>query len=237
MMSRKTGWRLTAGVLCVAGLIAAPTRSGAAISEYTTRTGFVAAVLQSATDTFEDLDSQLVPTPLARSIGPYSYSINAATGVASDLIYGLPSAPSSPAATWLTTNAADSVLTLSGFSPGVNGIGASFFLTTFFGDIWMYSNASLTVTATFASGSVSEAVSQASDTSFLGFVSDNQLLSLTVATVHAAGVGPYWLTVGNLALASPSPVPEGSTGALMLAGLTVLFTMVTRYSARRDTAA
>jgi hypothetical protein len=207
---------------CMSSLLMTSLPSQAAISEYVTRGSFAAAVLSSATDTFDDLTSQLVPTPLARPMGPFSYSIGASTGGQSDLVYGLPSAPSSAPATWLTTNAVESVVSFSGFRAGVNGIGAAFFSTNFLGDIWLYGDAVLRVTATFASGSLSKLLSQTSDTSFLGFVSNEQLLTLTVASVPPASGGLYWLTVAGLTVASLSPVPEASPTALLFIGLPIL---------------
>ena len=220
-MTRRIRWNPIAMQLwCLACLIAAPAQ--ATIKEYTTRSSFATAVLDSDTDMFADLDSQLVPTPLDRPMGRFSYSINATAGTQSDLIYGLPSAPSSDPATWLTTNAVESVVTFSGFAPDVNGIGASFFTTTFAGDIWLYPDAALRVTARFASGSVSKVLSQTTDTSFLGFVSTDQLLTLTIAAIQPASGGPYWLTVGGLTVASLSPVPEASTAALLSVGLSMI---------------
>jgi hypothetical protein len=210
------------GAICIAvGLTAAPAPGHASIDEYLTRSSFDAAVLRSATDSFEDLNSQFVETPLTRSMGPYSYTINTDLDGQPGFIYGLPSAPTSAPATWLTTDAVDSEVTFSGFAPDINGIGASFFITTFAGDI--SSAASLRVTATYASDSVTQVIAGTSDTSFLGFVLDEQLLTLTVAAVQPASGGPYWLTVAGLTVASLSPVPEVPSAALLLMGLFATF--------------
>jgi hypothetical protein len=218
MSTRNFRWHwFPAAAWCLAWLITAPAPAHAAIIEYSSRDSFIAAVTATVTDTFSDLDTLFVPTPLVRNVDAVSYTIVADTGGRSDLVYGLPSAPSSAPATWLTTNAADSVLNFSGFAPGTNGIGASFFSTNVFGDIWLYTDASLRVTATFANGSVSKILSQTTDTYFLGFVSTEQLLTLTVAAIQPASGGPYWLTVANLTLATP--VPEASSAALLSVGL------------------
>jgi hypothetical protein len=220
-MTHAASWRMLSAVLFAVSLTAVPTRSHATIGEYSTRSSFEAAVLRSATDTFEDLNSQFVETPLIRSMGPYSYSISADLDGQPGFIYGLPSAPTSAPATWLTTDAVDSEITFSGFAPDINGIGASFFITTFAGDI--SSAASLRVTATYASDSVTQLIAGTSDTSFLGFVLDEQLLTLTVAAVQPASGGPYWLTVAGLTVASLSPVPEVPSAALLLMGLFATF--------------
>ena len=220
-MTHAASWRIFSAVFFAASLTAVPTPSHATISEYSTRPSFSAAVLRSATDTFDDLNSQFVQTPLIRSMGPYSYSINADVGGQPGMIYGLPSAPASAPATWLTSDAVSSEVTFGGFAPDINGIGASFFVTTFAGDI--SSAASLRVTAAYASDSVTELIAGTGDTSFLGFVLDDQLLKLTVAAVQPASGGPYWLTVAGLTVASLSPIPEVPSVALMLIGLFATF--------------
>jgi hypothetical protein len=172
-------YRFFAATWCLTWLFTAPAPTHAAIIEYSSRASFIAAATAIVTDPFSDLDALLVSTPLVRNLGPVSYTILADTGGRSDLVYGLPSAPSSAPVTWLTTNAVDSVITFGGFAPATKG--ASFFSTDFFGDIWLYRDASLRVTATFASGSVSKVLSQTTDTSFLRFISTDQLLTLRSA--------------------------------------------------------
>lgn len=159
------------GTWCLADRIAT-TPSRASISEHLICPSFAAAIQISAIDTFDDLDSQFVPTTLARPMGSLFYSISAEMRGQPYFIYGIPDAPSSAAATWITTNGVSSEDTFSGLAAGIDGIGACFFIAPFSGDI--SPSESLRVTPTYAGGSVSELVVGTDDTNFLGFVSNDK---------------------------------------------------------------
>jgi hypothetical protein len=81
------------------------------------------------------------------------------------------------------------------------------------------------ITATDAGGTVSQTIVDATRFSFLGFVSDSAITSLTVSAVQPSS-GFVWPAVNNLVLASVVPEPE--TYALLLAGLAGIGMLVRR---------
>lgn len=194
--------------LATAALLAAAGSAQAAITVYTTQYAFLGAVNGAATDTFEDMGTlDPEPGPLTRSVGPYSYT--AAAGPDSPDFYtaGLLNV-------WLTTQEATDTITFNAFTGGVSAIGGRFFGSDSAGHI--NPGESLMITATDAGGSVSQTLVDARRFSFLGFVSDGLITSLTVTAVQPLRGGVY-PTVNNLVLASAVPEPE--TYALLLAGL------------------
>lgn len=84
---------------------------------------------------------------------------------------------------------------------------------------------SLMLTATDSTGSVSQTLVGATRFSFLGFVSDGMLTSLTITAVQPdrGGVFP---TVNNLVLATA--IPEPQSYVLLLAGLAAGLLVVSR---------
>ena len=194
--------------------IGAPAHAGPLL--YTTLAAFLAAVSNPGTDTFESLSGN-TPSPLARTAGAYGYQ--AATSVST--FYGAGTA----ADRWLSTDYALETVTFNSFSAGVAGIGGFFFGSDFSGAFKAIS--SITVVATDASGATSSTLSNASTTTFLGFVSTTAIASLTVLANQPAGGGVTWPTVNNLILAQaagPSVVPEpGSIALLGLGAVAVLF--------------
>lgn len=194
--------------MAVATLLGGAGLAQATLTVYTTQFSFMAAVTGEATDTFEDLPgTAAVPGPLSRSVGPYTYT--AAEGPNTPTFYtaGLFNV-------WLSTDNAVDTITFSDFTGGVGAIGGRFFGAQGSGTIAR--GASILVSATDSDGTTSQTIVDATRFSFLGFVSDGALTSLTVSAIQP-GHGSIFPAVNNLVLASVVPEPE--TYALLIAGL------------------
>lgn len=196
--------------LALAALLAVASTSQAAITVYTSQASFAAATSAPGVDTYADFSiTDSTPSPLTRSAGAYSYTAAATT----NSFFGA----GTTANPWLSTNTANDAMTLSTFSAGVQAVGGNFFGSDLNG---LFKTGNITLTATDASGSVTQTIVGASVSSFLGFVSSGAMTSLTVASVQPAGQF-LWPTLDNLTLAKSAvaPIPEPETYALMLAGL------------------
>jgi hypothetical protein len=195
--------------LAVAALLLTASAARADITVYTSQTSFLAALSAPGVDTFDDLSIQSYASPLARTAGSYGYT---ASTTLTPFFYGA----GTPGDTWLSTNTNTDTVTFSNFSSGVRGVGGQFFGSDIFGAF--APGATLTLTATDASGTVTQTLLNATTASFLGFVSDGALASLTLTGGQQGGI---WPTVNNLTLgAAPVPaVPEAQTWAILLAGL------------------
>ncbi len=206
--------------LAAAALIGTAGLAHASFTVYTTQTSFMSAVSGAVTDTFEDLPTiTAVPGPLERSVGGFNYT--ASEGPNSPTFY-----TAGAFNVWLSTqNALDSI-TFDGFGGAVGAIGGRFFGSNVRGLIDRAE--SILISATDADGTVSQTIVTANRFSFLGFVSDGAISSLTVSAVQP-GDHFVWPAVNNLVLASVVPEPE--TYALLLAGLAGMGMLLRR---RRD---
>jgi branched-subunit amino acid transport protein len=194
-----------------------PQRAMAQFTVYTDLASFLAATSNAGTDTFDDPSlTGPVVSPLNRSAGVFGYTATVNTlgffgaGDGTD--------------TWLSTDVSTDIVTFSGFGSGVRGIGGSFFGTDANGAF--RAGANIRVTARTASGSASLSSLLSS---FLGFVSSEDLLSLTVESVQPTDGTFAWPTVNDLVIANaPSVVPEPATWLLMVSGLGMLVLITTR---------
>ena len=194
--------------LAIAGLLASAGLAQANLTVYTTQFSFMAAVTGEATDTFEDLPSiSPVPGPLSRSVGSFGYTATEGPGTPTFYTAGRHNV-------WLSTDIAQDSITFSNFTGGVGAIGGRFFGAA--GNGTPFGGQSILVSATDADGTTSQTIVHANRFSFLGFVSDGALTSLTVSAVQP-GHGSVFPAVNNLVLASMVPEPE--TYALLIAGL------------------
>ena len=146
-----------------------------------------------------------MPSPINRFAGAYAYSASASTSS----FYGA----GTTANPWLSTNIATDTITFSGLAGNVRGIGGNFFSSSSSG---LFTAGSVTLTATDGSSSSTQTIVGSTVSSFLGFVSNGPITSMTLASVQ--GAAPIWPTVDNLTI-GVGVVPEPQTYALMLAGL------------------
>ncbi len=204
--------------LAAAALLVVAGASQAAITVYNSLATFTAAVGTTGTDTYTGFSIVgSTPSPIIRSAGPFSYT---ADTTPAGTFFGA----GTTANPWLSTNTATDTITFNTFSGGVVGVGGNFFGSTVAGT---FTSGNISVIATDASGSSSQTILAATTGSFLGFVSNGPMTSLTVCVLQTtSGVcgsavsGFIWPTVDNLVLASAAaPVPEPQTYAMLLAGL------------------
>jgi hypothetical protein len=210
--------RLTALRSATLALLAlAAGASQATILVFTSQSSFAAAIagFASGTDTFEDLIvGQVYETPLSRAAGDYGYSVNA--GPDSAAVDGAGSATNR----WLQADVFSDTLTFSGFTQPTYAAGAFVFGSDAAGRF--VRNRRISVTATNSAGDLSRpsTLTRTTQTTFIGFVSDSPLTSVTVRAVQTRGGATAFPTVNDFILASP--VPEPKTYALLLAGIGVV---------------
>jgi hypothetical protein len=206
-------------LIAAAAALVAGTQAHAALTVYTSEAAFNAAVAAlmpalSGTDSFDDLvaGANLGSGPLMRMAGGIGYAASA--GPDSDILYGAGTATD----TWLSTNIATDTLAFTGFAPGVFAAGMNLFNSDISGSFLR--RGSITLTATDGDGSAVASVSRRNmaTTSFLGFISDGQITSLSLTSTAARAT--VWPTVNNLTLASAVPEPE--TYLMMLAGIAAI---------------
>ena len=197
--------------LALATLLAAAGAAQAAVTVYTSQAAFLAAVTAPGVDTFTGFSiTGSTPSPITRSAGAYGYTATASTTT----FFGA----GTVANPWLSTNTATDSITFNNFTGGVNAFGGNFFGSNISG---LFAAGDVVLTATDASGTVSQTITGATTSSFIGFVSNGPLLSATLAAVQPAGAF-LWPTADNLTLAAVAAVPEPQTYAMLLSGLTLL---------------
>ena len=202
--------------LALAALLVTAGAAQATITVYTTLASFNAATLVRGTDTFTGFSiTGSTPSPVTRSAGPFTYTADA--GPAGTFFGG-----GSTANPFLGTNTATDTISFSGFSAGVAALGGNFFGSNVNG---LFAAGGVTLTATDASGTVTQTIASATESSFLGFVSNTGLISATLVSVQPS-TGVLWPSADNLVLATA--VPEPGTYAMMLAGLGMLGFMARR---------
>jgi hypothetical protein len=197
-----------------------------AATVFTSQAAFDAATSAPGVDTFTGFSiTGSTPSPIARSAGAYSYS--AAVTTSSFFGAGTTANP------WLSTNNAAASIIFSGFAPTISAVGANFFGSDLSG---LFAAGNIALSLTDSSGVTSFTLLNATTSSFVGFVSDGVITSLTVSSIQPASSGALWPTVDNFTLAQglTSAVPEPSTWAMMILGFAGVGYMTYR---RRRTAA
>lgn len=178
------------------------------ITVFTDRTAFLNAVPHSATDSFDDLTMSETAGPMNRKMGLYSYE--ASVGPSESSFY--PAGSGSDI--WLTGTMSSDTVTFGSFSPGIVGFGGNFFGTDSFGAFMP----GRTVVLTALAGGESETftLTDASMDSFVGFLSDTPLTSVSFRNMESDGA-VYWAGANDVVLA----VPEPATWSMLIGGLGV----------------
>ena len=196
--------------LALATLFAVSGAANAALTSYTSQASFLSTITAVGVDTYTGFSIVgATPSPITRSAGAYTYT--AAASTSSFFGAGTVADP------WLSTNVATDSITFSGFAPGIAGIGGNFFGSDING---LFAAGNITLQATDSLGAtLTQTITGATVSSFLGFRSTGTIASLVVTSVQ--GATPLWPTVDNLTMgvAAVGNVPEPETYALMLAGL------------------
>lgn len=197
--------------VAVASLILA-TSANAGITAYTSQADYLAAVGTTGVDTFDDLQLWNYPTPALRQAGDFAYTVTA--GPAAPEYWG---ASDDHQDWWMSTGYSHNPLTYDGFAPGIVGAGGFFFGSSYDGTSLPI--AAIQVTATDSTGTTLTWTIEAPDSSsFVGFVSDASLTSLTV---WKDNIPDSFVTVNDLHL-SVAAVPEPATYGMLLGGLAML---------------
>lgn len=188
--------------LCLAAaLLCAGTGAQAAITVYTSQADFLSAVSSPGYDTFDDLSVVPYGSTLARTAGSYGYQAYSPDG-----LWGAGGAGDY----WLSNENAYTPIVFQNFSGGVSAFGGNFFTSNISGQ---YVIGNLVLTADDGT-TLNYALNGTTTSTFLGFVSDTALTSVTVA----GDGGLYWPTANNVVLA----VPEPATYGMLLAGIGLL---------------
>ncbi len=207
---------LASAVLSTTLLLAA-SAARAELTTYTSQSAYLAAVGTTGIDTFDDLWIEPYDTPFPRTAGDIGYI--ATTGPGNPRAYG---ASDDDIDWYLTPSRASDSVTFAGFGTPVAGAGGYFWGSD--GGGYSVFAPYITVTATDSTGAtLTYTITDPVPTSFLGFVSDARIVSLSVATGVQTGADgyPIWPTVNNLHL-SVAAVPEPGTWGMLLGGLGVL---------------
>ncbi|MDB5949395.1 MAG: hypothetical protein JWR65_1250 [Massilia sp.] len=199
-------------------LCTASAAAQADVTVFTDRASFLAALHLPAIDTFNDLTVSQTGTPLYRMAGPYSYQASA--GPVSDFY---PAGSGSD--TWLANTVASDTITFSQFSAGLRAFGGNFFGSDVNGGFLP----GQTMVLTASDGTTSRTVNLTNTTAstFLGFLADNALASVTLRPDAIPG-SVYWVTANDVTMGMVNAVPEPETYGMLLAGLALV-----GYAARR----
>lgn len=203
--------------LATAVLLLSATAAQAEITVYTSQSSYLSAVGTTGVDTFDDLEIDEYEGPLTRTAGDYSYELSTAPDAESAGLWG---ASDDDVDFWVTPawSGDGLVFALNGQVAGAGGF--------FFGsDLSGFSTPleSITLTATDSTGATLTYTVEAPEVnSFVGFVTDSRLTSLTVQS----GDVDVWTTANDLHISAAVPEPE--TYGMLLAGLGLL-----GYAARR----
>ena len=193
-------------------LCTATAAAQAGVTVFTSRAAFLAALHLPGVDTFDDLTMSETGTPINRMAGPYSY--RASAGPVSDFY---PAGGGSDI--WLANTVASDTITFSNFSAGLRAFGGYFFGT----DVNGAFSPGHTMVLTANDGTTSRTVNlfNTTTTTFLGFIADNALTSVTLRPDGIPG-NVYWATANDVTMGLVNAVPEPQTYAMLLAGLALV---------------
>jgi hypothetical protein len=174
-------------VFVCAVLLCASSASHGAFTLYTSQAAFSAAIASPGIDTYAGFSiTATTLSPINRSAGAYTY-----TAAAPGDFFGA----GTTANPWLSTNTATDTITVNALPASVRGIGGNFFASNIAG---AFLAGDVTIAVTDAGGTTTQTITGATTSSFLGFVSDGSITSLTISAVQTAS--PVWPTVDNLTM-------------------------------------
>ena len=180
-------------VIACAGIAALAGGAQATITVYTTQVDFNNATSAQGVDTYDDLaPGGLGVNVINRTAGAYNYTATDTSG-----IFVVGPGPDR----WLSNNTATSTIVFDGFSAGVSAAGGFFFGSDFFGD---FAAGDMMLSATDADGTVNQMIIGATTSSFVGFVSNGDLTSISLSAMQPAG-GNLWPSANDFTLAIPAP--------------------------------
>lgn len=206
-----------------AALLTAQGAAQAALTVYTSEASFLAALSTAGVDSFDDLDpTAALAQPLNRSAGSYSYSASVGNSGG-----GFWPAGTLGGDAWLGVDQPQDTVTFNAFSGGVNAVGGFFFGNDLYGAFTTAQQ--ISVSASDAGGSLSQALLTPGTGSFLGFISTGAISSLQVwVGAQGSGEAGVWPAINNLTLGHALAVPEPQTYALLLSGLGLVGLMARR---------
>lgn len=184
-------------------LLAAVT-ARAATAVYTDQTAFLAALSPAYyQESFEGLEQYTaLDSPLSFSQGGLSYLASVGDGSAFYNVGRLDDV-------WLSTDSIGQSIIFNFSSGNINAIGGFLFLSDSDG-----SATNGTITLTLNDGTVATNIDASEDTSFIGFISDAPLGSLTLTPPDEE----TWVTANDFIVGQAVPVPEPGTWIMVLAG-------------------
>jgi hypothetical protein len=200
--------KLSACILSLAAwtLLTVSSASAATVISYTDAASFLGAVQSSYLENFDSSTAGQQSGPVSFSSGIYQYSVD----VPNDSVFFLEN-PSSPGDFELSTSSTDFSIVFT-FGAGINAVGGNFFATDTPGNV-----TAGVITVTLNDGTT-QILTDASATTFSGFVSAGTAISsLTVST---GGTGIY-ATVDNF-YTGVAAAPEPGSVLMILGGLSAL---------------
>jgi PEP-CTERM motif len=216
--------RIARTILATVVAIALPAVAQAQLTTYTTLASYLAAISAPGTDNFNALALGTTPAgPLTRTAGAYSYR---ATSGGDGLFYIAGSATDR----WLSNNTPTAAITFDNFTSSVRGVGGYFFGNDVSGNF--YAGQTIRVTATTASGTLQQLLTNTTTGTFLGFVSTSAFTSIMIEVIQPAVGGTAWVTANDVVLGAARVVPEPATFALFASGLLILGVLAQRRRAR-----
>lgn len=187
--------------LALAALLCAGS-ARAAVTIYTSREDFDAVTTTQEVDDYNDLPVQQYGASMPRTTGIFSYTVSVTGNT--KLWTG---ADGSDA--FMAANGAADMITLSNFTPGVSAVGGYFFGSNISGN--SVATQTIWFTLVDADGTQYHVQPQSTKSTFIGFVSDHDIVSVT----FHSGSTEVWASADNVVVA----VPEAGSAALAGLGL------------------